>query len=234
MTSRLVELAARTGMLAALCGLAFGCASAAPPSGRDPLDGGASRDAVVLPVDATGDVPVDVARDAASDALSTPDAAAGAACVPLDEICNYADDDCDGACDEGVGDCRVAVHRAYGPGGHLYTTASAEASCCGNTVEALEFFYLFAVAVDDTQPLFRCRAGAARFLTVDGACEGVGILDGPLGYIGTTERCGTVPLYRLRHPMGDNFYTHSSDEVRTAVALGYENLGAVGYVPLAP
>lgn len=156
-------------------------------------------------------------------------------CAPPAELCNLADDDCDGACEAGLPGCRVAVHRSNGSSGHFYTASREEAACCGMTVESYDFYHLHAGMVDGTQPLFRCLAsGGYHFYTTDTGCEAAGALEGTLGFIGMTERCGAVPLYRLRHPGGDHFYTHSAPERDSAVGLGYTYVGITGYVWLAP
>jgi hypothetical protein len=164
------------------------------------------------------------------------------ACAPAcfaAEQCNLADDDCDGTCDP-AGACRVAVHRAIGPLGHFYTTNMAEASTGGRTVEAYSFFHLYRDMADGTRPLFRCRDGAGhQFHSTDSGCEGQPF-EGPVGFIGALERCGSVPLYRMNLPAsGDNFYTHSAAERDYAMTLGYVLVpsgsdGIVGWVWLGP
>ena len=156
-------------------------------------------------------------------------------CTPPAELCNLADDDCDGACEQGLPGCRVAVHRSNGSSGHFYTTSRAEAACCGMTVESYDFYHLHASMVDGTQPLFRClEPSGFHFYTTDTGCEAMGALEGTMGFIGMSERCGAVPLHRLRHPGGDHFYTHSAPERDSAVGLGYAYVGITGYVWLAP
>jgi len=155
-------------------------------------------------------------------------------CAPPAEICNLADDDCDGSCEVGLAGCRIGIHRSNGPNGHFYTASATEAACCGMHVESHNFFYLSAVAADGTQPFIRCITGDGHHLyTTDTACEGVGY-EGQVGFILREPRCGAEPLYRLRHANGDHFYTVSAPERDSAIAGGYALVGTIGYVFRAP
>lgn len=151
-------------------------------------------------------------------------------CAPPAELCNLLDDDCDGACESGLSGCRTAVHRSNGPNGHFYTTSRDEAACCGMSVEGYDFFFLSAVPIDGTQPFFRCLAADGHHLyTTDTGCE-MAAGEGQMGFIARTAVCGAVPLYRLFHSSGDHFYTTSAPERDSALGLGYEDRGIVGYV----
>lgn len=156
-------------------------------------------------------------------------------CAPPAELCNLVDDDCDGACEVGLPGCRRPVHRSNGPNGHFYTIDMAEASCCGMRVESYGFFHLYTSMADGTQPLFRCLApDGHHFYTTDTGCEAAGGLEGTMGFIAMTERCGATPLYRLSQANGDHFYTVSAPERDSAVGLGYRFVGITGYVWSAP
>jgi hypothetical protein len=155
-------------------------------------------------------------------------------CAPPAELCNLLDDDCDGACESGLPGCRVAVHRSSGPNGHFYTSNRDEAACCSMTVESYDFFYLSAIPVDGTQPFFRCLASDGHHLyTTDTGCE-MAAGEGQMGFIARTPLCGATPLYRLFHPGGDHFYTTSAPERDSAIGLGYQDRGIIGYVWTTP
>ena len=62
------------------------------------------------------------------------------ACIAPAESCNGADDDCDGACDEG---CQQPVHRAWCPTTqyHLYTLSESEVPSTVCSIEVLNYFF---------------------------------------------------------------------------------------------
>lgn len=130
----------------------------------------------------------------------------------------------------------MGVHRSNGVE-HFYTTSRAEAGCCGFTVEAENYFYLYGAMVAGTAPLYRCYSAAQgrHLLTPDASCEGF-TREGILGYIGTSAACGATPLYRLYHPTSrDHFYTTSAEERDNAVTrFGYQARALAGYVWTAP
>lgn len=153
-------------------------------------------------------------------------------CMAPAESCNLADDDCSGACDDGaLPGCRVAVHRSYGAG-HFYTTDLAQASTAPYTLEAANFFYLYAAPTGALRPLFRCARGDGRtYLTTDTGCDAMGGVQAMLGFISPTPDCGAQPLYHAFHPSGDYFYTTSAGEHMNAVtALGFTDGGIRGYI----
>jgi uncharacterized protein DUF5648 len=163
-------------------------------------------------------------------------------CAPVCELpvesCNAIDDDCNGSCDEGpVAACRVAVHRAYGPNGHYYTTDPNDATSQGYTIEAMNFFHLYGAAAADLRPFFRCsKASGNPFYTTDTACEMLGGVLATVGFIAPQPECGAVPLYRtLNAAANAHFYTVSASERDYAVGtLGFQDQGIAGYVWLAP
>lgn len=156
-------------------------------------------------------------------------------CSPPIESCNAVDDDCDDQCDEG---CRHGVHRSNNGTDHLYCTSETEASCCGYTVEYLNFFYLSATEVPGTTEFWRCWRGAAtdHFYTQSATCEGAdATLEGSIGFIATSDICGTVPLYRLVNgTLQDHFYTTSVAERDSAVSTGWTYEAIAGYVWTSP
>ena len=159
-------------------------------------------------------------------------------CSPPAEVCNVADEDCDGTCDQGpIAGCRVSVHRSNSPTlGHYYTTDLAEATSGDLTLEAQDYFWLYA-DVEGLQPLFRCiKANGKRWLTTSIDCEATGAPELTMGFIAPDARCGSTPLYRLRNPPPDaHFYTTSAGERDNAVAAyGYVDEGIAGYVWLGP
>jgi hypothetical protein len=155
-------------------------------------------------------------------------------CAAPPEACNLADDDCNGGCDDGAG-CRVGVHRSYGGGEHFYTTSREEAACCGYSVEAYDFFWLYAADPGGLRPLFRCNMGGRHFYTTSTSCEMMGGLELTVGFIAADARCGAIPLYRLHHAgANDHFYTVSAPERDSAIGLGYTDRGIVGYVWSSP
>lgn len=154
-------------------------------------------------------------------------------CMPPEEVCNLADDDCDGACDEDVDGCRRRVYRATGSLGHLYGLDASEAVLYEQTVEASRYFWLLTTPAPGASPLYRCdKGGGRRFLTRSSRCEG---LDQPpellMGYVADGPTCGAVPLYRLfSGAQSDHLYTLSEDERDQAARQGYRPEGIVGWV----
>ncbi len=55
------------------------------------------------------------------------------------------------------------------------------------------------------------------------------LLGRSIGYIGSRELCGAVPLYRMVI-VGNHFYTTSWDEVEFAESLGFTHEFVAGYV----
>ena len=122
-------------------------------------------------------------------------------------------------------------------GQHLYTTNNAEAACCGNHVEALNYYYLFPTNVPAyVSPWYRCDNGIYYLYTPSPTCEEWNIpAQSLMGYIADEAYCNAVPLYRLYDPTsGDHFYTLSSEEVTSAEALGYHFEIIAGYVWTTP
>lgn len=156
--------------------------------------------------------------------------------LPQAEVCDVADNDCNGAVDDGVAGCQVDVHRSYHPvtGEHFYTTDMAEAMCCGYNLEFAAFFSLYVAAQPQTTAFYRCYGVAPNnfhHYTTDPGCEGVPVNEGIVGYIGTAALPGSTALYRSYYPVnGDHFFTNSLAEHNAAVAGGYVDEGAVGYV----
>lgn len=162
------------------------------------------------------------------------------ACAPVCrgvETCNLADDDCNGACDDGVAGCRVGVHRSSGNGGHFYTTNLAEAGSAGYTLEFANYYYLYASPAPGLVAIYRCLKGnGLRFYTTSSACEGGGTSEGILGFAGSAPTCGSTPLYRLYSgAAGDHFYTTSAGERDNAIAMfGYGLESVTGHVWASP
>jgi hypothetical protein len=174
-----------------------------------------------------------MAADGCEVDLARSTAHCGACNRPGRETCDAADDNCDGVCDNTDG-CRVGVHRSSGVE-HFYTTNLTEAGCCGFTVESANYFYLYGSMVPGTMPLLRCYNARSRHLmTTRPDCEGAR-REGVMGFIATSRVCGAVPLYRMSHPNGDNFYTTSEAERdNAAMRYGYTALELAGYVWTAP
>jgi hypothetical protein len=154
--------------------------------------------------------------------------------TPATEVCNGLDDDCDGQYDEGVDACRHGIHRSWHPvtGEHFYTADLGEAGCCGFQVEFANFFQLYDAQQPSTTLFYRCiKANGFHFYTADPGCEGQ-IMEGPIGWIGTSEIAGAVALYRsYREANGDHFYTNSQAEHQSAITVsGYIDEGVVGWV----
>ena len=155
-------------------------------------------------------------------------------CAAPAEICNALDEDCDGACDQGpLAGCRKGIHRATGSLGHFYSDSVAEIDGNGFTMEAQDFFFVYASGVDGLVPMFRCiKAGGRRFLTSSTDCEMTGGPELTLGFMAPDDRCGAIPLYRVYAPASDDhFYTISLAERDNAIAMyGYQDQGITGYV----
>jgi len=161
------------------------------------------------------------------------------ACLPPVETCNVADDNCDGACDEGsLPGCRVGVHRSYSATqGHFYTTDLGEAQGGDLNLESENYFYLYGPGVEGLMPLFRCIKGnGKRWLSSSIDCEGTGAPELTVGFISPDERCGATPLYRLLNAGPDaHFYTTSAGERDNAINnLGYQDQGIAGYIWSGP
>ena len=160
-----------------------------------------------------------------------------ATCAPPPEVCNAADDDCDGACDNGpLAGCRRPVHRSNG-NGHLFTDDLAQATRAPFRLEAEAFFHLYQSDVAGTRAAFLCQKPNGRyFLTSDTACEIGRAPTRTIGYWATDPRCGAVPLYRLYSgEAGNHFYTVSANEADNAANnLGYQREGIAGYVWRGP
>ena len=159
-------------------------------------------------------------------------------CLGPAEICNVMDEDCDGTCDQGpLPGCRVSVHRSSSPTlGHFYTTNLAEATSGDLSLEAQDYFWLYA-DVEGLQPLFRCiKANGKRWLTTSTDCEGTAAPELTMGFISPDARCGSTPLYRLRNPPPDaHFYTTSAAERDNAIAAyGFVDEGIAGYIWAGP
>lgn len=155
-------------------------------------------------------------------------------CTPPAETCNARDDDCDGACDEGLTGCREDVARAYHTtlGVHLYTRSLSEATAAGYTIEQAAFFQVYPSGQPGLVPLYRCRlASSHRLYTRNASCEGASgaISEGVLGYVSATPTCDAKPLYRLA-TTGNHFYTTSAAERDYAVSIGYVAEGIAAYV----
>jgi uncharacterized protein DUF5648 len=150
------------------------------------------------------------------------------------ELCNAQDDDADGLCDQGpLAGCRKPIHRATGGLGHFYTDSVDEVTGNGFTMEAQDFFFVYAAATPGLVPLYRCnKASSHRFLTSSADCEGTGAPELTLGYLGAAASCDAIPLYRVYLPASDDhFYTTSAPERDNAVGnLGYQDQGVTGYV----
>ena len=159
-------------------------------------------------------------------------------CLPPVETCNHADDNCDGACDEGaLAGCRQGVHRSVGPYGHMYGNDLAELGALGQSIETASYFYVYATEVPGTTALYRCdKGGGLRFLTVSESCEIGTAPEVRLGFVGTDAACGGTPLFRLYHStQRDHFYTTSEAERDNAVAVyGYIYESIAGYVYTQP
>jgi hypothetical protein len=148
------------------------------------------------------------------------------------------DQGCSTQCDT-ASSCWPHVDRSYNrtSGWHFYTNSDSEAACCGYTVEAYNYFYLYATQQSGLVPFYRCvLSNASHFYTTSSNCEGAAgaRLEGSLGYIAQGPTCGSTPLYRLRGPTGDHFYTISSSDVSAAEAGGYASEGVSGYVWTSP
>ena len=180
-----------------------------------------------------------VASDGCEVNLATDPSNCGACGNRPAELCNLADDNCNGVCDDRTG-CRTAVTRSYHPstGEHFYTTSTSEAACCGFSVEFSPYYYLYAASAPGLAPFYRCIMDYGKhFYTTASNCEGLspGRVEGVMGYIASSPVCGSVPLYRLwRSSNGDHLYTTSAAERDSAIRSGYVNEGLAGYVWTAP
>lgn len=120
-------------------------------------------------------------------------------CTPPTEACNVADDDCDGACDEGeLPGCRVGVHVADDPIlGQVLMVDPAEAKTLGVTIQQMNAFFLYTQPGPGTQPLHRCAGAGAFGYSPDNNCEQLGGIDITLGFFSPEQQCAAIPLSRL-------------------------------------
>lgn len=150
---------------------------------------------------------------------------------PQAETCNYDDDNCDGSLDEGVAGCRIGVHRSYNSssGEHFYTTNLAEAQSAGFTLEAQNYYDVYAASHPGLVAFYRClKANGFHFYTTSATCEGQTV-EGVMGYVSSSDADETTALFRL-FSNGDHFYTTSAAERDSAVASGYVYEGVACYV----
>jgi hypothetical protein len=133
-----------------------------------------------------------------------------------------------------MGGCRIGVHRSSGGIGHYYTTDESDAVNKGNTIEALNYFYLYKEPGGALRPLFRClKSNGKTLLTTATNCDMLGSVQATVGFIAPAQDCGAnTPLYQLHHaPSNNHFYTTSAAERDNAVNnLGYSFQREVGYV----
>jgi hypothetical protein len=204
--------------------------------------------------DASGDATADAAADAGGCSPGSTESCAACAttgtstctgggvwgaCVAPAGICAYVDQSCSAQCDT-LAACWPHVDRSVNPmtGEHFYTTSDAEAACCGYTVEALKYYYLYSAQQSGLVPFYRCLLMTGfHFYTTDSGCEGAAGAknEGSLGYIATSAVCGATPLYRLYDgTTGDHFYTVSAAESSTAQSNGYVLESTAGYVWTTP
>ncbi len=127
-------------------------------------------------------------------------------CIVPAELCNFEDDDCDGECDEGgVEGCRVGVHLANDPVyGQVLMTDEADAETYGVTIEQMNFFYLYVLPGGGSQPLQRCVNGPELGYSEENGCGMFGGYESTLGFFGTAELCGAIPLTRLLGPANNS------------------------------
>ena len=123
------------------------------------------------------------------------------------------------------------MHRAFGGGGHLFTTDLGLARSTG--LETESFFWVYAAPTEGLVALHRCRKSNGKFfLTTSSSCEGGGTSVEVLGYIARSATCGSTPLYRLHlASLGNHFHTISAGERDNAISeLGYAMEGVTGHV----
>ncbi len=118
--------------------------------------------------------------------------------------------------------------------GPLFFYSNSSVPPAGFTTEG-NVFYTLPPGTADTLPFRRFYSGTAgHFYSTED--EGlVGFSDDckgcTIGNIATTQLAGTVPLFRLRHPTGRNyFYTISTDVRDTQLTAGWRSEGTAGFV----
>jgi hypothetical protein len=102
----------------------------------------------------------------------------------------------------------------------------------GYTLEAANYFWLYASNGANLRPMYRCVFGNSHhFLTTDANCEGIGTSEAIMGYGPSSQQAGTVPLYRLYDAgTGDHFYTIDASERQSAINAGFASEGITIYV----
>lgn len=148
------------------------------------------------------------------------------------EQCDLADNNCNGAVDEGVS-CTRPIYRGFNPsnGYHMYSTSTVSGG--GYSSEGF-VFSVYTSPAPGTSALYRCRnfGSGKTFLTLSSSCEGSGMsVDLTLGYVATSNLSGTTALYRLYlSGIGNHLYTTSVNERSSAQSSGYLYEGVTGYV----
>jgi hypothetical protein len=81
-------------------------------------------------------------------------------------------------------------------------------------------------------PIYRCHWSSGHFTTPSSNCEGVGQMDGQIGWLDSIQKSGEVPLYRLANSQNGD-HGDSTDPTEGASA-GYHEEMILGYAPPGP
>ena len=156
-------------------------------------------------------------------ALDCGDPCAPSCALPA-ESCNFADDDCDGECDEGgVEGCRIGVHRTDDPTyGQILMTDAADAATYDVDIEQMNWIYLYVLPGAGSQPLQRCINGTQLGYSEENGCGMFGGYESTLGFFGVEPLCGGVLLTRLVFPSNNGTrLAIDQAEIDTYVAQGW-------------
>jgi hypothetical protein len=102
--------------------------------------------------------------------------------------------------------------------------------CPGFTFVGVPFYVFPSLTLGGLEELYRCHTSANLFfLTLDPGCEGVGALDGGIGYVASGPDCGSQALYRLTNTAGDSISTIDPNYVAQLQGAGWTDTVIVGY-----
>lgn len=132
-----------------------------------------------------------------------------------------------------------AVHRLYNSGlpDHFYTINDGEGLAAGWRLEASRYFFVSPNRSNVSQTnLYGCWIESRHYVSLDQQCERGISAERVIGAVSVRHQPGTVPLYRLIHPVTrDRLSTWSSSEMDRARSMwGYRWETITGYVWLNP
>jgi hypothetical protein len=129
----------------------------------------------------------------------------------------------------------VSVYRSYdqNTGDFFYSKSLTEGRDAGYSYQGIGFKILTASTNPGTVPLYRCVMANVfpfhHFLSPNTTCEG-NLVEGPLGYMYTSQQTNFVPLYRFYSTNGTGFHHFETVTYSEGVNAGFTFEGILGYV----